>query len=285
MQNKTYSLELFPPRSDKALENLRAARPELAALGPAFFSVTFGAGGTTRDGTYETVTETMAETGIEAAPHISCIDSSADGIRELLAKYKAAGIKRLVTLRGDVFEGQTAVGELKYANELVEFIRSEAGDHFHLEVAAYPEHHPESPSPEADLDAFERKVKAGADSAITQYFYNADAYFRFVDEATARGIDIPIVPGIMPITNYKQLARFSDVCGAEIPAWIRKRLEAWGDDLDSIRAFGEDVVTQLCQQLLDAGVPGLHIYTLNQATATQAIWNNLGLPCAQAESP
>ncbi|MDX1498083.1 MAG: methylenetetrahydrofolate reductase [NAD(P)H], partial [Salinisphaeraceae bacterium] len=270
-----------PPRSDKALESLRAARPKLAALGPAFFSVTFGAGGTTRDGTFETVTETMAETGIEAAPHISCIDSSADGIRTLLSKYKEAGIKRLVTLRGDVFEGQTAVGELKYANELVEFIRAETGDHFHLEVAAYPEHHPESASPAADLDAFERKVKAGADSAITQYFYNADAYFRFVDECAARGIDIPIVPGIMPITNYKQLTRFSDVCGAEIPAWIRKRLEAWGDDLDSIRAFGEEVVTRLCQQLIDAGVPGLHIYTLNQAAATTAIWNNLGLPAAQ----
>lgn len=278
MSNKTYSLELFPPRNDAMLETLRASRPQLAALGPAFFSVTFGAGGTTRDGTFETVEETVKETGIEAAPHISCIDSSGDGIRELLGRYKKAGIKRLVTLRGDVLEGQTAVGELKYANELVEFIRNETDDYFHLEVAAYPEHHPESPSPQADLDAFEKKVKAGADSAITQYFYNADAYFRFIDETTNRGIDIPIVPGVMPITNYKQLARFSDVCGAEIPAWIRKRLAGYGDDLESIRQFGEEVVTDLCERLLDGGVPGIHFYTLNRAEATTVLWRNLGLP-------
>ncbi len=280
MSNKAYSLELFPPRNDAMLATLREARPQLAALGPAFFSVTFGAGGTTRDGTYETVVETMTETGLEAAPHISCIDSSRDGLRELILKYKAAGIRRLVTLRGDVFEGQTAVGELHYANELVEFIRAETGDHFHLEVAAYPEHHPESASPTADLDAFERKVKAGADSAITQYFYNADAYFRFVDECVERGIDIPIVPGVMPITNYKQLTRFSDVCGAEIPAWIRKRLAGFSDDLESLRQFGEEVVTDLCERLLDGGAPGLHIYTLNRAEATTALWTNLGLATA-----
>ncbi len=282
MKHRTYSLELFPPRTDKALESLREARPQLAALGPAFFSVTFGAGGTTRDGTFETVQETLQQTGIDAAPHISCIDSSRDGIRELLQRYREAGIKRLVTLRGDVLEGQTAVGELRFANELVEFIRAETGDYFHLEVAAYPEHHPESASPQADLDAFERKVKAGADSAITQYFYNADAYFRFMDEITDRGIEIPVVPGIMPITNYRQLARFSDVCGAEIPAWIRKRLEAWDHDLESIRTFGEDVVTELCERLLDGGAPGLHIYTLNKAEATAALWNNLGLPTPNA---
>ncbi len=275
---KTYSLELFPPRNDAMQETLREARPQLAQLKPAFFSVTFGAGGTTRDGTFETVAETMAETGIEAAPHISCIDSSRDGLRELLAKYRAHGIKRLVTLRGDVFEGQTAVGELHYANELVEFIRAETGDHFHLEVAAYPEHHPESASPQADLDAFERKVKAGANTAITQYFYNADAYFRFVDECVARGIDIPIVPGVMPITNYKQLTRFSEVCGAEIPAWISKRLAGFGDDLESLRAFGLDVVTDLCERLLDGGAPGIHFYTLNRAEPTLSLWDNLGLP-------
>lgn len=280
MNQGTYSLELFPPRTDKALASLRAARPELAGLGPAYFSVTFGAGGTTRDGTFETVQETRGETGIETAPHISCIDSTREGIRALLQRYREAGIRRLVALRGDVFEGQTAVGELKYANELVDFIRAETSDHFHLEVAAYPEHHPESSTPAADLDAFERKVRAGANSAITQYFFNADAYFRFMDECGARGIDIPVVPGIMPITNYRQLTRFSDTCGAEIPAWIRKRLEAWGDDLESIRAFGEEVVTRLCQQLLDAGVPGLHIYTLNQAAPTIALWHNLGLSAA-----
>ena len=278
MTNKAYSLELFPPRSDAMQETLRAARPQLAALKPAFFSVTFGAGGTTRDGTLETVHETMQETGIKAAPHISCIDSSREGIRALLEKYKAIGVDRLVTLRGDVLEGQTAVGELHYANELVEFIRAETGNDFHIEVAAYPEHHPESPDAKADMDAFERKVKAGADSAITQYFYNADAYFRFVDECVARGIDIPIVPGVMPITNYKQLARFSDVCGAEIPAWIRKRLASYGEDLESLRAFGEEVVTDLCERLLDGGAPGIHFYTLNRSEAVTALWKNLDLP-------
>lgn len=278
MSNKTYSLELFPPRNDAMQATLREARPQLAQLGPAFFSVTFGAGGTTRDGTFETVQETMAETGIAAAPHISCIAASKDELRELIFKYKEAGIKRLVTLRGDVFEGETAVGELHHANELVEFIRAETGDHFKLEVAAYPEHHPESASPKADLDAFERKVKAGADTAITQYFYNADAYFRFVDECVARDIDIPIVPGIMPITNYKQLTRFSGVCGAEIPAWIAKRLAGYGDDLESLKAFGEEVVTDLCERLLDGGAPGIHFYTLNRAEPTLSLWRNLGLP-------
>ncbi len=277
MTKKTYSLELFPPRNDAMQETLNGSLPELAALKPAFFSVTFGAGGTTRDGTLETVLATMQTTGFKAAPHISCIDSDRDGLRALLHKYKEIGVDRLVTLRGDVLEGQTAVGELHYANELVEFIRAETGDHFHLEVAAYPEHHPESASAQADMDAFERKVKSGADSAITQYFYNADAYFRFMDECVERGIDIPIVPGVMPITNYKQLIRFSDVCGAEIPAWIRKRLAGYGDDLDSLKAFGEEVVTNLCERLLDGGAPGLHIYTLNRSEATSALWKNLGL--------
>ena len=277
MTNKTYSLELFPPRSDKAAEALRAERAELATLNPAFFSVTFGAGGTTRDGTFETISETMQQTGLPAAPHISCIDSTRDGIRALLQRYREAGINRLVTLRGDVIEGQTATGELSYANELVQLIREEHGDHFHIEVAAYPEAHPESTDPDVDLDNFQRKVEAGADSAITQYFFNVDAYDDFVGRARARGIDIPIVPGIMPITNFVQLNRFSGICGAEIPLWIRKRLEAHQDDLDYIREFGVEVVTRLCQQLLDRDVPGLHFYTLNRAEPTQTIWRQLGL--------
>lgn len=277
MSEKTYSLELFPPRSAKAAETLRAEREKLATLKPAFFSVTFGAGGTTRDGTFETINDTMQQTRLPAAPHISCIDSTRDGLRELLNRYKNAGIDRLVTLRGDVIEGQTATGELGYANELVEFIRQEHGNHFHIEVAAYPETHPESSDPDLDLANFKRKVEAGADSAITQYFFNVDAYDDFVSRALATGINIPIIPGIMPITNFKQLNRFSGICGAEIPAWIRKRLEAHQDDLDYIKEFGTEVVTRLCRQLLERDVPGMHFYTLNRAEPTISLWNNLGL--------
>jgi len=239
--------------------------------------VTFGAGGSTRERTFETVCEIQRNSGIEAAPHLSCIASTRDSIREILTLYKSEGIQHIVALRGDIPSGMAQPGEFRYANELVEFIRKETGDHFHIEVAAYPEFHPQAASAEADLDNFRRKVEAGADSAITQYFFNADAYFEFIEQCEKRGLSLPIVPGIMPITNYTQLARFSDMCGAEIPRWIRKRLEGFGDDRASIRAFGEDVITQLCRNLLDAGAPGLHFYTMNQANPTTALWQNLGL--------
>lgn len=272
-----FSFEFFPPKTEVGDANLRATWTELALLKPRFFSVTFGAGGSTRDKTYETVIEIQKSSGIEAAPHLSCIESTRDNIRSILNAYVENNVRHIVTLRGDRPSGMGEIGEFSNANELVEFIRAETGDHFHIEVAAYPEPHPESRSPASDLDNFERKVKAGADSAITQYFFNADAYFRFIDDCERRGISIPIVPGIMPITNYQQLARFSDACGAEIPRWIRSRLEAWDDDLESIRAFGADVVTDLCRRLLDSGVPGLHFYTLNKSVASLAIWKNLGL--------
>lgn len=274
---RVYSFEFFPPKTDEGAEKLRRTRDELAKLKPRFFSVTFGAGGSTRERTFETVTEIQRESGIEAAPHLSCIGSTRDNIREILNAYREAGVRHIVALRGDLPSGMGRPGEFRFANELVEFIRAETGDHFHIEVAAYPEFHPQAPSAEADLDNFKRKVEAGADSAITQYFYNADAYFRFVEQCEKRGLDLPLVPGIMPITNYTQLARFSDMCGAEIPRWIRKRLEGFGDDRAAIRAFGEDVVTDMCHRLLQAGAPGLHFYTMNQAAPTTAIWNNLGL--------
>jgi methylenetetrahydrofolate reductase (NADPH) len=271
-----FSFEFFPPKTEEGAVKLRATREKLARLGPRFFSVTFGAGGSTRDRTFETVRDIQSH-GLDAAPHLSCIGSTRENIREILHGYRDAGVKHLVALRGDLPSGMGRPGEFRYANELVAFIRAETGDHFHIEVAAYPEFHPQAPNALADLDNFKRKVAAGADSAITQYFYNADAYFSFVGECEARGIDVPIVPGIMPITNYSQLARFSDMCGAEIPRWIRKRLEAYGDDIASIRRFGEEVVTRLCERLLAAGAPGLHFYTMNQAGPTVAIWNNLGL--------
>ena len=251
-------------------------RDELGKLTPEYFSVTFGAGGSTQQGTFDTVVE-IQQAGFNAAPHLSCVGSTKDNVRELLLKYKDNDIKRIVALRGDMPSGMQEAGEFRYANELVEFIRSETGDHFHIEVAAYPEIHPQATDAETDLNNFKRKVDAGANSALTQYFYNPDAYFRFVDDCEALGIDLPIIPGIMPITNYKQLARFSDMCGAEIPRWIRKRLEGYGDDKESIKAFGEDVVTELCNQLLEAGAPGLHFYTMNQTAPTLALWNNLGL--------
>ena len=272
-----YSCEFFPPKTDEGAEKLRTTRDQLARLKPRFFSVTFGAGGSTRERTFDTVCEIQRNSGIEAAPHLSCVASTRDSIRDILSLYKNEGIQHIVALRGDIPSGMVQPGEFRYANELVEFIREETGDHFHIEVAAYPEFHPQAISAEADMDNFQKKVEAGADSAITQYFFNADAYFKFVEQIEKRGLSLPIVPGIMPITNYTQLARFSDMCGAEIPRWIRKRLEGFGDDRASIRAFGEDVITQMCRTLLDAGAPGLHFYTMNQAGPTTALWQNLGL--------
>ena len=274
---RNFSFEFFPPKTEQAIANLRGTVAKLAELKPSFCSVTFGAGGSTREMTYETVVEIQETTGIEAAPHISCIASTRDNIREVLQAYQAKGIRHIVALRGDMPSGMMSAGEFRYANELVEFIRDETGDHFHIEVAAYPEVHPQAPNIDADLRNFKRKVEAGADTAITQYFYNPGAYFRFVSDCEKLGIDLPIVPGIMPITNYTQLSRFSEACGAEIPRWIRKRLEAFGDDRESIRAFGVEVVTILCQRLLEQGAPGLHFYTLNQSEACLAIWENLGL--------
>ena len=271
------SFEFFPPKTEQAAVNLRNTVNQLAVLKPGFCSVTFGAGGSTREKTFETVVEIQESTGIEAAPHISCIASTKDNIREVLQAYQAKGIRHIVALRGDMPSGMMSAGEFRYANELVEFIRAETGNHFHIEVAAYPEVHPQAASAEADLRNFKRKVEAGADTAITQYFYNPDAYFRFTDDCEKLGIAIPIVPGIMPITNYTQLSRFSEACGAEIPRWVRKRLEMLGDDRTSIRAFGVDVVTKLCRQLLEQGAPGLHFYTLNQSESCLAIWENLGL--------
>ena len=272
-----YSCEFFPPKTDEGAEKLRTTRDQLARLKPRFFSVTFGAGGSTRERTFDTVCEIQRNSGIEAAPHLSCVASTRDSVRDILSLYKNEGIVHIVALRGDIPSGMVQPGEFRYANELVEFIREETGDHFHIEVAAYPEFHPQAISAEADMDNFQQKVEAGADSAITQYFFNADAYFKFVEQIEKRGLSLPIVPGIMPITNYTQLARFSDMCGAEIPRWIRKRLEGFGDDSASLRAFGEEVITELCRTLLDAGAPGLHFYTMNQAEPTPAIWKNLGL--------
>jgi methylenetetrahydrofolate reductase (NADPH) len=273
-----YSFEFFPPKSDEGRAKLRETWTELAALGPRFFSVTFGAGGSTRDRTIETVLELQRDSGVEeAAPHLSCIGSTRDSIRSILDTYHSAGIRRLVALRGDMPSGMREPGEFSYANELVTFIRAETGAHFHIEVAAYPEFHPQARSARADLANFRRKVEAGADGAITQYFYNADAYLRFVDSCEKMDLSLPIVPGIMPITNIVQLARFSDACGAEIPRWLRKRLEGYGEDLASIRALGVDFVTELCERLLLAGAPGLHFYTMNKAEPTTTIWKSLGL--------
>ena len=269
------SFEFFPPKTADGIANLRETRVQLAQFKPEFFSVTFGAGGSTTDRTKDTVFEIQTE-GYQAAPHISCISSSKEEIRELLSAYKARGIKRLVTLRGDVPSGEVSAGDFKHANELVTFIRQETGDWFHLEVAAYPEFHPEALSADKDMANFKRKIEAGANSAITQYFYNADAYFRFVDNCTNEGIAVPIVPGIMPIYNYTQLVRFSGLCGAEIPRWLRLRLEAYADDMPSLRALGIDVVSELCERLLGWGVPSIHFYTLNQAGIISSIINNAG---------
>jgi methylenetetrahydrofolate reductase (NADPH) len=271
-----YSLEFFPPKTPEGVEKLRIARREFAALKPAFCSVTFGAGGSTREGTLATVLEIRSE-GMEGAPHLSCIGSTRDGVRDVLAQYRSHGIRHIVALRGDLPSGSVGAGDFRYANELVRFIREETGDWFHVDVAAYPEYHPQSRTPEDDLASFRRKIEAGANSAITQYFFNADAYWSFVDACHAQRIDVPIVPGIMPISSFTKLARFSDNCGAEIPRWIRRRLEGFGDDTASIRAFGLDVVTDLCAKLLEEGAPGLHFYTLNTAGLTSTIWQRLGL--------
>jgi methylenetetrahydrofolate reductase (NADPH) len=268
------SFEFFPPKTPDGVEKLRATRAQLATLKPKFVSVTFGAGGSTQQGTLDTVVD-IAKEGIDAAPHLSCIGSSKESLRAILAEYRSHGIRHIVALRGDLPSGMGEFGELRYASDLVAFIRAETGDAFHIEVAAYPEYHPQARSPRHDLDAFAQKVKAGANSAITQYFFNADAYFRFVDDARKLGVEIPIVPGIMPITNYSQLMRFSEMCGAEVPRWIAKRLESYGDDRESIRAFGIDVITDLCRRLTEAGVPGLHFYTLNSAPATKVICERL----------
>jgi len=270
------SMEFFPPRTPEGVEKLRIARRQLSQLRPAFFSVTFGAGGSTREGTLATVLEIRRE-GTEAAPHISCIGSTRASVREVLRQYREHGIRHLVALRGDLPSGTADVGEFRYASELVAFIREETGDWFHVDVAAYPEYHPQATSPGDDLANFRRKVDAGANSAITQYFYNADAYWHFVDACAAAGVNVPIVPGIMPIGSFSKLARFSDACGAEIPRWIRVKLASYGDDSASIRAFGLDVVTELCAGLLARGAPGLHFYTLNIASLTTTIWQRLGL--------
>jgi methylenetetrahydrofolate reductase (NADPH) len=270
------SFEFFPPKTPEGAGKLRAVRQQLYAKRPEFCSVTYGAGGSTQAGTFGTVREILAE-GVSAASHFSCIGATKDSVRAQLAELKAMGVKRLVALRGDLPSGYGIGGEFHYASDLVAFIRAETGRDFHIEVAAYPEVHPQARSPEADLQAFAAKVRAGADAAITQYFFNADAYLRFVDDARRLGLDVPVVPGIMPITGATQLMRFSDACGAEIPRWIRLRLQGFGDDAASIRAFGLDVVAALCEQLRCAGAPGLHFYTMNQSAATLALCERLGL--------
>jgi methylenetetrahydrofolate reductase (NADH) len=273
---RTFSFEFFPPNTPEGEAKLRDTTRQLAQLKPQFFSVTFGAGGSTRERTLGTVLDIRAQ-GHEAAPHISCIASTTESVREMLQRYKDTGIRHLVALRGDLPSGLATAGEFRYANELVAFIRKEFGDHFTIDVAAYPEYHPQARTPQEDLINFKRKVEAGADTAITQYFYNPASYYHFVDQCRAAGLTIPIVPGIMPIGRFSQLARFSDACGAEIPRWIRRKLESYGDDSASIRAFGLDVVTSLCDELLKSGAPGLHFYTLNQAVLTMTIWKRLGL--------
>lgn len=270
------SLEFFPPKTPEGADKLRVARKALYALKPEFCSVTFGAGGSTQEGTFATVAEILAE-GVAAASHFSCVGATRETVRSQLAQLRAMGVQRLVALRGDLPSGYGAGGEFQYASDLVAFIRAETGDALHIEVAAYPEVHPQAKSPASDLQAFATKVRAGANSAITQYFYNADAYFRFVEEVDALGLDVPVVPGIMPIGSSTQLMRFSDACGAEIPRWIRLRLQSFGDDSASIKAFGLDVVTDLCEQLRAGGAPGLHFYTMNQSAATLALCARLGL--------
>ncbi len=276
MTARTFSFEFFPPKTPEGMDKLRDVRSQLATLHPKFFSVTFGAGGSTRDHSLATVLD-IQNAGLEAAPHLSCIGSTHDNIRAILNEYQSNNIRHIVALRGDLPSGMASTGEFRYANELVEFIRNETNDWFNIEVAAYPEVHPQAKNAHDDLMNFKRKMDAGANAAITQYFFNADAYFAFVDDCAKLGITAPIVPGIMPIGNFSQLARFSDACGAEIPRWMRKKLEAYNDDIDSIRAYGLDVVTDLCERLLANNAPGLHFYTMNQSTATMEIWRRLGL--------
>ena len=274
------SFEFFPPNTPEGTVKLRATRAALDAVAPEFFSVTYGAGGATRDKTLAIVQEIAAE-GRVVAPHLSCIGATRASLRELLDLYRSQGIRRLVALRGDLPSGMVDHGDFRYASELVEFVRAETGDWFHIEVAAYPEMHPQARSPQEDLQAFVAKVRAGANAAITQYFYNADAFFRFRDEAAAAGADVPIVPGIMPITNYTQLSRFSEACGAELPRWVRVRLASFGDDRDAIRAFGVEVVGALCRRLIAGGVPALHFYTLNQAQPSLDLWRAAGAPASR----
>ena len=272
----TFSFEFFPPKTPEGMDKLRATWRQLIQLKPRFFSVTYGAGGSTRDRTLEAVLEIQKDGG-NAAPHLSCVGSSRADLAATLALYQTHGLRHIVALRGDLPSGAAGAGDLRYANELVQFIRDTTGDHFHIEVACYPEFHPQARSANDDLRAFKRKVEAGANAAITQYFFNADAYFRFIDDCEVLGIDLPIVPGIMPIANFSQLARFSDACGAEIPRWLRLRLQSYADDVASIRSFGLDVVTELCDRLLSEGAPGLHFYTMNQAGLVSTIWQRLGL--------
>lgn len=273
---RAFSFEFFPPKTPEGMEKLRATWKQLAQLKPKFFSCTYGAGGSTRDRTLDTVLE-IQSAGHNAAPHISCVGATRADVAATLDLYRSKGIRHIVALRGDLPSGSASAGELRHANELVAFIRDRTGGHFHVEVACYPEFHPQARSPQDDLRNFKRKIDAGANSAITQYFYNADAYFRFVDECEALGIDVPIVPGVMPIGNFSQLARFSDACGAEIPRWLRLKMQGYGDDAASIRSLGIDVVTELCERLLSAGAPGLHFYTMNQAALTSTIWQRLEL--------
>ena len=284
MTQRAFSFEFFPPKTPAGKDKLRATWQELARLRPRFFSVTFGAGGSTRAGTLDTVLE-IRGAGHEAAPHLSCVASTKSEIGAVLEQYKASGIRHIVALRGDLPSGVAMAGELRYASELVAFIRAQTGDWFNIEVGCYPEYHPQTRHAADEVGNFRKKVDAGANAAITQYFYNADAYFRFIDECGAAGIRIPIVPGIMPIGNFAQLARFSDSCGAEIPRWMRLKLEGFHDDSASIRAFGIDVVAALCDKLLAAGAPGLHFYTLNQSALTKAIWERLGISSGVSRSP
>lgn len=276
MTRQLFSFEFFPPQTPEGAEKLAATRRQLAPLKPEFFSVTFGAGGSTQNRTLETIRQIKAE-GYNAAPHLSCVGSTRENVRAMLNTYREMGIRRIVALRGDLPSGMGSIGEFQYANELVSFIRAQTGDHFHIEVAAYPEFHPQARSAQEDILNFKRKVSAGANSAITQYFYNPDAYFRFVDECRKLEVTVPIVPGIMPIVKFAQLARFSDACGAEIPRWMRRTMEGYGDDSEAVQAFGLDVVTQLCEKLLAGGAPGLHFYTLNHAGPSIEIWKRLGL--------
>jgi len=277
-QTSSISCEFFPPRTENGVIKLREVRKQLEVLQPAYFSVTFGAGGSTQAKTFETVIEIQQASDFDAAPHLSCIGSTRENVLKLLRDYQAHDIHRIVALRGDKPSGWAGeLGDFRYANELVSFIRAETGSHFHIEVGAYPEFHPEARSANADLDYFKQKVEAGANAAITQYFYNADAYFRLIEDCAKRGVDIPIIPGIMPISNYEQLARFSDTCGAEIPRWLRQRLKDFGEDKAALQDFGVDVMANLCERLLAGGAPGLHFYTLNQAELTLKIAKRLGL--------
>ncbi|MEE9346288.1 MAG: methylenetetrahydrofolate reductase [NAD(P)H] [Methylococcales bacterium] len=275
---RSYSFEFFPPRTDEGLKKLNSVWQALATVKPDFFSVTYGAGGSTRDNTMRTVTSVQQDTGIEVAHHLSCVAATFDSIDEILQEFKQQGIKRIVALRGDMPSGMHARGDFNYASDLVEFIRKQTGDYFKIEVAAYPEMHPQALNPVVDLESFKIKVDAGADRAITQYFYNIDAYFSFIDECEKKNIDLPIIPGIMPIINFTQLARFSDACGAEIPRWMRKRLEGFGDDSASIHAFSTEMLTHMAQRLLDNGVPGIHFYSMNKARPSLAIWEQLDFP-------